>query len=146
KTGILPGYQFCRATIRKKSHSMAGSWLRNSVKVTSSTPVIRGFANCRRVFLEHIGYSRICCPWENERKRRQTGCRYLAQSIRTRNLRFRSGGGLALPLHTPVFVNRLDYLVLFATILAIPLYGLWRTRGSASLGQYLKGDASIQWA
>jgi SSS family transporter len=43
-------------------------------------------------------------------------------------------------------VNRLDYLVLIATILAIPLYGLWRTRGSASLGQYLKGDTSIKWA
>jgi solute:Na+ symporter, SSS family len=43
-------------------------------------------------------------------------------------------------------VNRLDYLVLIATILAIPLYGLWRTRGSASFGQYLKGDASIRWA
>ena len=43
-------------------------------------------------------------------------------------------------------MNRLDYLVLIATILAIPLYGLWRTCGSASLGQYLKGDASIQWA
>jgi solute:Na+ symporter, SSS family len=43
-------------------------------------------------------------------------------------------------------VNRLDYLVLIATILAIPLYGLWRTRGSASLGQYLRGDASIRWA
>ncbi|PYL67367.1 MAG: sodium:solute symporter, partial [Verrucomicrobia bacterium] len=43
-------------------------------------------------------------------------------------------------------MNRLDYLVLIATILAIPLYGLWRTRGSASLGQYLKGDSSIQWA
>jgi solute:Na+ symporter, SSS family len=43
-------------------------------------------------------------------------------------------------------VNRLDYLVLVATILAIPLYGLWRTRGSASLGQYLKGDSSIRWA
>jgi Na+/proline symporter len=43
-------------------------------------------------------------------------------------------------------VNRLDYLVLIATILAIPLYGLWRTRGSASLGQYLKGDTSIRWA
>lgn len=43
-------------------------------------------------------------------------------------------------------MNRLDYLVLVATILAIPLYGLWRTRGSASLGQYLKGDSSIQWA
>jgi solute:Na+ symporter, SSS family len=43
-------------------------------------------------------------------------------------------------------VNRLDYLVLVATILAIPLYGLWRSRGRASLRQYLKGDASIQWA
>jgi SSS family transporter len=43
-------------------------------------------------------------------------------------------------------VNRLDYFVLIATILAIPLYGLWRTRGGASLRQYLKGDASIGWA
>ncbi len=43
-------------------------------------------------------------------------------------------------------MNRLDYLVLLASILAIPLYGLWRTRGDASLGQYLKGDASIRWA
>jgi len=43
-------------------------------------------------------------------------------------------------------VNRLDYLVLIATILAIPLYGLWQTRGSASLRQYLRGDASIRWA
>ena len=43
-------------------------------------------------------------------------------------------------------MNRLDYFVLIATILAIPLYGLWRTRGSASLRQYLKGDASIGWA
>ena len=42
-------------------------------------------------------------------------------------------------------MNRLDYFVLLATILAIPLYGLWRTRGGASLGQYLKGDASIRW-
>jgi Na+/proline symporter len=42
-------------------------------------------------------------------------------------------------------VNRLDYLVLFATILAIPLYGLWRTRGRESLGHYLKGDTSIRW-
>ena len=43
-------------------------------------------------------------------------------------------------------MNRLDYFVLIATILAIPLYGLWRTRGTASLGQYLKGDATIRWA
>jgi Na+/proline symporter len=43
-------------------------------------------------------------------------------------------------------VNRLDYFVLIATILAIPLYGLWRTRGSTSLRQYLRGDSSIHWA
>jgi SSS family solute:Na+ symporter len=43
-------------------------------------------------------------------------------------------------------VNRLDYFVLIATILAIPLYGLWRTRGTASLRQYLRGDSSIHWA
>jgi solute:Na+ symporter, SSS family len=42
-------------------------------------------------------------------------------------------------------VSRLDYLVLFATVLAIPLYGLWRTRGRESLGHYLKGDKTIRW-
>jgi len=42
-------------------------------------------------------------------------------------------------------VNRLDYVVLIATILAIPLYGLWRTRGRETLGHYLKGDTSIRW-
>jgi solute:Na+ symporter, SSS family len=43
-------------------------------------------------------------------------------------------------------VNRLDYIVLIATILAIPVYGLWRVHSSVSLGQYLKGDTSIRWA
>ncbi len=43
-------------------------------------------------------------------------------------------------------MNRLDYFVLIATILAIPLYGLWRTRGRETLGHYLKGDESIRWA
>jgi SSS family solute:Na+ symporter len=42
-------------------------------------------------------------------------------------------------------VNRLDYFVLVATILAIPLYGLWRTRGRETLGHYLRGDTSIRW-
>jgi SSS family solute:Na+ symporter len=42
-------------------------------------------------------------------------------------------------------MNRLDYVVLIATILAIPLYGLWRTRGRETLGHYLKGDQSIRW-
>ena len=43
-------------------------------------------------------------------------------------------------------MNRLDYVVLIATILAIPLYGLWRTRGRETLGHYIKGDESIRWA
>jgi len=43
-------------------------------------------------------------------------------------------------------VNQLDYVVLIATILAIPLYGLWRTRGRETLGHYIKGDESIRWA
>jgi solute:Na+ symporter, SSS family len=42
-------------------------------------------------------------------------------------------------------VNRLDYIVLFATILAIPLYGLWRTYNHPNLREYLKGDRTIRW-
>jgi Na+/proline symporter len=42
-------------------------------------------------------------------------------------------------------VNRLDYIVLFATILAIPLYGLWRTYNHPNLREYLKGDKTIRW-
>ena len=42
-------------------------------------------------------------------------------------------------------MNRLDYIVLLATIIAIPLYGLWRTYDHPDLRQYLKGDASIRW-
>ncbi len=42
-------------------------------------------------------------------------------------------------------MNRLDYIVLFATILAIPLYGIWRTYGHPNLRHYLKGDHSIRW-
>ncbi|HST30965.1 MAG TPA: sodium:solute symporter [Chthoniobacterales bacterium] len=42
-------------------------------------------------------------------------------------------------------MSGIDYLVLFATVLAIPLYGLWRTRGRESLGHYLKGDKTIRW-
>lgn len=42
-------------------------------------------------------------------------------------------------------MNRLDYIVLFATILAIPLYGLWRTYNHPNLREYLKGDKTIRW-
>jgi SSS family solute:Na+ symporter len=42
-------------------------------------------------------------------------------------------------------VNWFDYIVLLAVLLAIPAYGLWKTRAGGSLDQYLKGDASIRW-
>jgi solute:Na+ symporter, SSS family len=42
-------------------------------------------------------------------------------------------------------VNRIDYIVLFATIIAIPLYGLWRTYNHPNLREYLKGDRTIRW-
>jgi solute:Na+ symporter, SSS family len=42
-------------------------------------------------------------------------------------------------------VNRFDYIVLFATIIAIPLYGLWRTYNHPNLREYLKGDRTIRW-
>ena len=42
-------------------------------------------------------------------------------------------------------MNRIDYIVLIATILAIPLYGLWRTWKHPNLREYLKGDQTIRW-
>src|SRR5450432_2715250 len=81
----------------------------------------------------------------NERAGSTAALPHLAQSLRIRHRPVRDRSGVALPVHSPVFVNRIDYFVLVATILAIPLYGLWRTRGHPSLGQYLKGDASIRW-
>ena len=42
-------------------------------------------------------------------------------------------------------MNGLDYIVLLGALLAIPVYGLWKTRGGGSLEQYLKGDSSIKW-
>ncbi len=43
-------------------------------------------------------------------------------------------------------MNWIDYLVLLAALLAIPIYGIWKTRHSDSLGDYLKGDSNIRWA
>ncbi|HEX4630055.1 MAG TPA: sodium:solute symporter [Chthoniobacterales bacterium] len=42
-------------------------------------------------------------------------------------------------------MNRVDYIVLLATIIAIPLYGLWRTYNHPNLREYLKGDRTIRW-
>ncbi len=42
-------------------------------------------------------------------------------------------------------MSGLDYAVLFGTLLAIALYGWWKTRADHDLGHYLQGDSSIRW-
>ena len=42
-------------------------------------------------------------------------------------------------------MSRLDYAVLFATLLGITLYGWWRTRTGGTLTRYLKGDERAGW-
>ena len=42
-------------------------------------------------------------------------------------------------------MSGLDYAVLFGTLLAIAIYGWWKTRSDHDLSHYLHGDASIRW-
>jgi len=42
-------------------------------------------------------------------------------------------------------VSWVDYAVLIGTLLAIALYGYWRTRHDPNLSHYLKGDETIRW-
>jgi Na+/proline symporter len=42
-------------------------------------------------------------------------------------------------------VNALDYLVLFGSMLAIAIYGVWRTRGQRGLQTYLQGAGDTKW-
>ena len=42
-------------------------------------------------------------------------------------------------------MSGLDYAVLFGTLLAIAIYGWWKTRSDHDLNHYLRGDASIRW-
>jgi SSS family solute:Na+ symporter len=42
-------------------------------------------------------------------------------------------------------VSGIDYAVLFGTLLAIAIYGWWKTRSDHDLNHYLRGDASIRW-
>ncbi len=39
----------------------------------------------------------------------------------------------------------IDYVVLLGTLLAIAIYGHWRTRRDYDLGHYLHGDESLRW-
>ena len=42
-------------------------------------------------------------------------------------------------------MSGIDYAVLFGTLLAIAIYGWWKTRSDHDLGHYLHGDSSIRW-
>ncbi len=51
-----------------------------------------------------------------------------------------------LLLDNPIlFMNTLDWIVLFGTITFIVLYGTWRPRGNKNIEGYLKGDNSMKW-
>jgi Na+/proline symporter len=42
-------------------------------------------------------------------------------------------------------MNLLDWIILFGTLLAIVLYGTWKTRGAKNIESYLKGDNTMKW-
>jgi SSS family solute:Na+ symporter len=44
-----------------------------------------------------------------------------------------------------VFMNYIDWLVLFGTIGLIVAYGSWKTKGSKSMETYLRGDGKLKW-
>ena len=81
----------------------------------------------------------------HERSRSSAILLDLAEGLLVCDRAFCRGSRAPLRLHASVFVNRFDYIVLFATILAIPLYGLWRTYNHPNLREYLKGDKTIRW-
>lgn len=43
------------------------------------------------------------------------------------------------------FMNLLDWIILFGTLIAIVLYGTWKTRGAKNIESYLKGDNTMKW-
>jgi Na+/proline symporter len=44
-----------------------------------------------------------------------------------------------------IFMNYLDWIVLFGTLAFIVLYGTWKTRKNKNIESYLKGDNSMKW-
>ncbi len=42
-------------------------------------------------------------------------------------------------------MNTVDWIVLFGTLLAIVAYGVWRTRNSSDLNDYLRGGNEMKW-
>jgi SSS family transporter len=52
----------------------------------------------------------------------------------------------SLLLYNPIlFMNYVDWAVLFGTIVFIVLYGVWRTRGNKTVEGFLKGDNTMKW-
>lgn len=47
--------------------------------------------------------------------------------------------------NSAVFMNLLDWTILFGTLLSIVLYGTWKTRGAKNIESYLKGDNTMKW-
>lgn len=54
-------------------------------------------------------------------------------------------GNFVLLANGQLFMNPLDWIVLFGTIAFIVLYGVWKTRGNKNIEGYLKGDNSMKW-
>ncbi len=48
-------------------------------------------------------------------------------------------------MHPLLFVSGLDYAVIGATLLAIAIYGIWRTRHGGGAESFLRGDADARW-
>ena len=42
-------------------------------------------------------------------------------------------------------MSTLDWIILIGTLLAIVIYGVWKTRGAKNLEGYLKGDNQDKW-
>jgi len=42
-------------------------------------------------------------------------------------------------------MSLIDWIVLAATILSIVVYGVWKSRGSKNINNYLLGDQSLPW-
>lgn len=42
-------------------------------------------------------------------------------------------------------MSSIDWIILFGTLLAIVLFGTWKTRGSKNIEGYLKGDNTMKW-
>lgn len=50
-----------------------------------------------------------------------------------------------LPLYPTFFMSNIDWIVLLGTLLFIVIYGVYKTRHTATLDSYLKGDSDASW-